>query len=102
MCVLGGVQTIGVAHVSLLLYINNYDLSTGQTDRPKSHCEQHRDSLQSGLEQGGRPSVGAFVPQCDSDGQYRPLQVGTDWPSGSNHCRPETLRKGMPRISRCQ
>lgn len=50
-------------------------LSTEQTVRPKSQCEQHRDGLQSGLEQSGRPSVGAFIPQCDADGSYRPLQV---------------------------
>ncbi|KAI3366055.1 hypothetical protein L3Q82_009881 [Scortum barcoo] len=46
----------------------------GQTVRPKTQCEQHRDSLQSGVEQGGRPGLGAFIPQCDSDGRYRPLQ----------------------------
>ncbi|XP_026157559.1 nidogen-2 [Mastacembelus armatus] len=46
----------------------------GQTVRPKSQCEHHRDSLQSGLQPGGRPSLGAFIPQCDSDGHYRPLQ----------------------------
>lgn len=51
-------------------------LSAGQTDRPKSQCEQHRDRLQSGVEHGGRPRIGAFIPQCDSDGRYRPLQVG--------------------------
>lgn len=51
-------------------------LSTGQTVRPKSQCEQHRDDLQSGLEQSGHPPVGAFIPQCDPDGSYRPLQVG--------------------------
>lgn len=51
--------------------------STGQTVRPKSQCEQHRDSLQSGVEHTGRPSLGAFIPQCDSDGRYRPLQVST-------------------------
>lgn len=51
---------------------------TGQGDRPKSQCEQHRDSLQSGLELDGQPSVGAFIPQCDNDGSYRPLQVGPD------------------------
>uniref|UniRef100_A0A3Q3VSX2 Uncharacterized protein n=1 Tax=Mola mola TaxID=94237 RepID=A0A3Q3VSX2_MOLML len=45
-----------------------------QTDRPKSQCEQHRDRLQSGVEHGGRPRIGAFIPQCDSDGRYRPLQ----------------------------
>ncbi len=60
-------------------------LSPGQTVRPKSQCEQHRDSLQSGVEQGGRPSLGAFIPQCDSDGQYRPLQVSTDWQTDKVH-----------------
>ncbi|KAM9835807.1 nidogen-2 [Aulostomus maculatus] len=54
----------------------------GQTVRPKSQCEQHRDSLQSGVEHGGRTSVGAFVPQCDSDGRYRPLQCH----GSTGHC----------------
>ncbi|XP_068447054.1 nidogen-2 [Clinocottus analis] len=54
----------------------------GQTVRPRSQCEQHRDSLQSGEEQGGRPSPGAFVPQCDSDGRYRPLQCH----GSTGHC----------------
>lgn len=44
---------------------------TGQTSRPKSQCEQHRDSVQSGGEHG----IGAFIPECDADGRYRPLQV---------------------------
>lgn len=56
----------------------NYFLFTGHTVRPKSQCEHHRDSLQSGVELNGRHPVGAFIPQCDSDGRYRPLQVGTD------------------------
>uniref|UniRef100_A0A3P8TJB9 Nidogen 2 n=1 Tax=Amphiprion percula TaxID=161767 RepID=A0A3P8TJB9_AMPPE len=45
-------------------------------------CEQHRDSLQSGVELGGRPSIGAFIPQCDSDGRYRPLQCH----GSTGHC----------------
>ncbi|XP_008281346.1 nidogen-2 isoform X6 [Stegastes partitus] len=54
----------------------------GQTARPRSQCEQHRDSLQSGVELGGRPSIGAFIPQCDSDGRYRPLQCH----GSTGHC----------------
>ncbi|XP_068165011.1 nidogen-2 [Antennarius striatus] len=52
------------------------------TVRPKSQCEQHRDSLQSGVEHGGRPSLGAFIPQCDSDGRYRTLQCH----GSTGHC----------------
>uniref|UniRef100_A0AAQ5YFG7 Nidogen 2a (osteonidogen) n=1 Tax=Amphiprion ocellaris TaxID=80972 RepID=A0AAQ5YFG7_AMPOC len=54
----------------------------GPTVRPRSQCEQHRDSLQSGVELGGRPSIGAFIPQCDSDGRYRPLQCH----GSTGHC----------------
>ncbi|XP_077370479.1 uncharacterized protein nid2a [Festucalex cinctus] len=47
----------------------------GQTDGAKSQCEQHRDNLQSG-------PVGVFIPQCDSDGRYRPLQCH----GSTGHC----------------
>ncbi|KAK5847688.1 hypothetical protein PBY51_016796 [Eleginops maclovinus] len=53
----------------------------GETGRPRSQCEQHRDSLQSGGE-AGRPSLGAFIPQCDSDGRYRSLQCH----GSTGHC----------------
>ncbi|XP_072239421.1 nidogen-2-like [Leuresthes tenuis] len=52
-----------------------------QEVRSKSQCERHRDSLQSG-EVDGYPSPGAFVPQCDSDGHYRPLQCH----GSTGHC----------------
>ncbi|XP_059183657.1 nidogen-2 [Centropristis striata] len=54
----------------------------GPTARPRSQCEQHRDSLQSGSDQNGRPSLGTFVPQCDSDGRYRSLQCH----GSTGHC----------------
>ncbi|XP_035533460.1 LOW QUALITY PROTEIN: nidogen-2 [Morone saxatilis] len=54
----------------------------GQTVRPKTQCEQHRDSLQSGFEEGGRTKLGAFIPQCDSEGRYRTLQCH----GSTGHC----------------
>ncbi|XP_035984369.1 nidogen-2 isoform X6 [Fundulus heteroclitus] len=47
-------------------------------ERPGSQCERHRDSLQS----GGQTSSGAYIPQCDSDGQYRPRQCH----GSTGHC----------------
>ncbi|KAJ8411886.1 hypothetical protein AAFF_G00155240 [Aldrovandia affinis] len=52
-------------------------------ERPKTQCEQHRDSLQGGLgPRGARPDTGVFVPQCDEEGQYRPLQCH----GSTGHC----------------
>uniref|UniRef100_A0A8C6KHZ8 Nidogen 2 n=1 Tax=Nothobranchius furzeri TaxID=105023 RepID=A0A8C6KHZ8_NOTFU len=48
-----------------------------QEGRPKSQCEQHRDSLQS-----GGHGDGAHIPQCDSDGRYRSLQCH----GSTGHC----------------
>lgn len=43
-------------------------------ERPKTLCEHHRDSVQT-TGPDGYPVHGAYVPQCDADGQYRSLQV---------------------------
>ncbi|KAI5102053.1 nidogen-2 isoform X1 [Silurus meridionalis] len=48
--------------------------------RPKTQCEHHRDSVQSGVD--GIPMVGAFVPQCDEEGRYRPQQCH----GSTGHC----------------
>ncbi|XP_053488796.1 nidogen-2 [Ictalurus furcatus] len=47
--------------------------------RPKTPCEQHRDSALSGVDQSG---VGAFVPQCDEEGRYRSQQCH----GSTGHC----------------
>ncbi|KAF4102024.1 hypothetical protein G5714_016824 [Onychostoma macrolepis] len=51
-----------------------------QNGRPKTQCEQHRDRLQSG--NGGVRPIGAFIPQCDEEGQYRPQQCH----GSTGHC----------------
>lgn len=45
-----------------------------ESERPKTHCEQHRDSVQTTSPEG-YPIFGAYVPQCDPTGEYTPLQV---------------------------
>ncbi|XP_051723986.1 nidogen-2 isoform X47 [Ctenopharyngodon idella] len=55
-------------------------INCDESGRPKTQCEQHRDSLQSG--NGGVPRVGAFIPQCDEEGQYRPQQCH----GSTGHC----------------
>uniref|UniRef100_A0A4W6BYQ7 Thyroglobulin type-1 domain-containing protein n=1 Tax=Lates calcarifer TaxID=8187 RepID=A0A4W6BYQ7_LATCA len=57
------------------------DLSIRGTFRPKTYCEQHRDSVQTTSPEG-YPIPGVFVPQCDDNGQYRPLQCH----GSSGHC----------------
>uniref|UniRef100_A0A8C2WUR9 Thyroglobulin type-1 domain-containing protein n=1 Tax=Cyclopterus lumpus TaxID=8103 RepID=A0A8C2WUR9_CYCLU len=59
-----------------------FSISTERkTRRPKTHCEHHRDGVQTtGPE--GRPVVGAYVPQCEDNGQYLPLQCH----GSTGHC----------------
>uniref|UniRef100_A0A4W6E3B1 Nidogen 2 n=1 Tax=Lates calcarifer TaxID=8187 RepID=A0A4W6E3B1_LATCA len=52
-----------------------------EPERPKTQCEYHRDSLQTTSPEG-YPIVGAYVPQCDANGQYIPLQCH----GSSGHC----------------
>nr|XP_061802822.1 saxiphilin-like [Nerophis lumbriciformis] len=51
------------------------------TTRPKSHCELHRDGIQL-TSSAGAPLVGAFVPQCDANGEYTPRQCH----GSTGHC----------------
>lgn len=45
-----------------------------EPERPKSQCEHHRDSVQTTSPEG-LPILGAYVPQCHTDGQYKSQQV---------------------------
>uniref|UniRef100_A0A8C2IXB8 Nidogen 2a (osteonidogen) n=1 Tax=Cyprinus carpio TaxID=7962 RepID=A0A8C2IXB8_CYPCA len=55
-------------------------INCDEPERPKTHCEQHRDSLRRG--DGDVPLIGAFIPQCDEEGQYRPQQCH----GSTGHC----------------
>uniref|UniRef100_A0A8D0B1Z8 Nidogen 2 n=1 Tax=Sander lucioperca TaxID=283035 RepID=A0A8D0B1Z8_SANLU len=52
-----------------------------EPERPKTHCEHHRDRVQT-TSPDGYPVVGAYVPQCDANGQYRSLQCH----GSTGHC----------------
>uniref|UniRef100_A0A3Q1G0X6 Nidogen 2a (osteonidogen) n=1 Tax=Acanthochromis polyacanthus TaxID=80966 RepID=A0A3Q1G0X6_9TELE len=52
-----------------------------QEERPKTHCEHHRNSVQTTSPEG-LPVIGVYVPQCDTEGQYTPLQCH----GSSGHC----------------
>uniref|UniRef100_A0A8C6T982 Nidogen 1a n=1 Tax=Neogobius melanostomus TaxID=47308 RepID=A0A8C6T982_9GOBI len=51
-------------------------------ERQKTPCEQHRDSLHFGP-RGPRPPVGQYIPTCDQNGAYTPMQchhsIGECW-----------------------
>uniref|UniRef100_A0A3Q2PJE9 Thyroglobulin type-1 domain-containing protein n=1 Tax=Fundulus heteroclitus TaxID=8078 RepID=A0A3Q2PJE9_FUNHE len=49
-------------------------------ERPKTHCEHHRHSVQTSSD--GNPPPGAYVPQCDGNGQYLPQQCH----GSTGHC----------------
>ncbi|XP_054655579.1 nidogen-1 isoform X1 [Dunckerocampus dactyliophorus] len=54
-------------------------------DRTKTQCESHRDSLLGVTEfgpRGPRPPVGQYIPTCDEDGNYEPMQCH----GSTGHC----------------
>ncbi|KAI4831464.1 hypothetical protein KUCAC02_001004 [Chaenocephalus aceratus] len=52
-----------------------------EPERPKTHCEHHRDGVQTTSPEG-YPIVGAYAPQCDANGQYTSSQCH----GSSGHC----------------
>uniref|UniRef100_A0A672IZ46 Nidogen 2a (osteonidogen) n=1 Tax=Salarias fasciatus TaxID=181472 RepID=A0A672IZ46_SALFA len=65
----------------LVLIVLNVFLNSDEPQRPQTHCEHHRDRARGGGADGF-PAVGAYVPQCDAQGQYVPLQCH----GSSGHC----------------
>uniref|UniRef100_A0A8C2WUU8 Thyroglobulin type-1 domain-containing protein n=1 Tax=Cyclopterus lumpus TaxID=8103 RepID=A0A8C2WUU8_CYCLU len=66
----------------LLLFTANFFLPfTDEPERPKTHCEHHRDSVQT-TDREGYPVVGAYVPQCEDNGQYTASQCH----GSTGHC----------------
>lgn len=60
---------------TMFFWFNLFFAFTAQPERIKTLCERHRDSVQTSSPEG-YPILGAYVPQCDDNGLYRPLQVG--------------------------
>ncbi|XP_039890326.1 nidogen-1 [Simochromis diagramma] len=51
--------------------------------RPKTRCEVHRESvLGVSGPRGPRPPIGAYIPTCDNNGQYEPMQCH----GSTGHC----------------
>ncbi|XP_069773131.1 nidogen-2 isoform X2 [Narcine bancroftii] len=51
--------------------------------RPRSACEQQRERFETErIRHGSRPLIGLHVPQCDEEGNFRPMQCH----SSTGHC----------------
>ncbi|XP_059814006.1 nidogen-2 isoform X2 [Hypanus sabinus] len=54
----------------------------GDNERPKTACEQQREHLETMSRHGSQPLVGVHIPQCDDEGNFRPMQCH----SGTGYC----------------
>uniref|UniRef100_A0A3Q1IY26 Uncharacterized protein n=1 Tax=Anabas testudineus TaxID=64144 RepID=A0A3Q1IY26_ANATE len=63
---------------------DGFQCSPTSTEREKTQCERHRESIQAAASSATgltsfrpRPAVGYYVPQCDEHGAYEPTQCHT-------------------------
>ncbi|XP_034040107.1 nidogen-1 [Thalassophryne amazonica] len=78
------------------------------SERTKTQCERHRDSLLEATEfgpRGPRPPVGHFVPTCDENGAYEPMQchgsTGQCWCVDRNGQEIPGTRSGPGSVPMC-
>lgn len=67
------------AHVEVFGIVVGHSLWLlfSSTEKTKTQCETHRDSLLGSTEfgpRGPRPAVGQYIPSCDENGSYEPMQ----------------------------
>lgn len=66
-------------------YARYLTLTLFSSERTKTQCETHRDSLLGVTEfgpRGPRPPVGQYIPTCDENGAYEPMQCH----GSTGHC----------------
>ncbi|XP_073689749.1 nidogen-1-like [Garra rufa] len=75
------------------------------TEREKTRCQLHRESVLGTEPRGPRPVPGQFVPTCDAQGGYDPMQchasIGQCWCVDRNGLEISGTRTGPGRFPEC-
>uniref|UniRef100_A0A673FUC2 Nidogen-1-like n=1 Tax=Sinocyclocheilus rhinocerous TaxID=307959 RepID=A0A673FUC2_9TELE len=75
------------------------------TEREKTRCQLHRESVLGAGPRGPRPVPGQFVPTCDAQGEYDPMQchasIGQCWCVDRDGLEISGTRTGPGRFPEC-
>uniref|UniRef100_A0A671RB95 Nidogen-1-like n=1 Tax=Sinocyclocheilus anshuiensis TaxID=1608454 RepID=A0A671RB95_9TELE len=76
------------------------------TEREKTRCQLHRESVLGAGPRGPRPVPGQFVPTCDAQGEYDPMQchasIGQCWCVDRDGLEISGTRTGPGRFPECE